>query len=187
MSLTVLALLAAGGGARFDGPTHKLRAPFRSATVVEHSLAAALDSHLGPVAIVWGAVGLADLCPASVTMLHNPDWSHGQATSIQMAVAWATALDATSLVIGLGDQPGRTADCWRAVAAATAGPIVGCGDRTLFTPPVRLDREVWGLLPKGGDEGARALVRDHPTLVHTVICNGQPDDVDTVEDLSQWT
>lgn len=185
--MTVLALLAAGAGSRFVGPVHKLRASLRTGTVFEQSLAAAVDSHVGPVAVVWGAVLLDDLSPPDVTMLHNPDWSHGQATSIQTAIDWATRIDATSLIIGLGDQPGRTADCWRAVADATTGPIVGCGDRTLFTPPVRLDREVWGLLPKVGDVGARALIRDHPTLVYTVTCSGQPDDVDTMEDLSKWS
>ncbi len=183
----VLALLAAGGGSRFVGPVHKLRAPLRTSTVFEHSLAAAVEAHVGPVAVVWGAVALDDLCPPDVTILHNSDWEHGQATSIQVAIEWATRLDATSLIIGLGDQPGRTSACWQAVAADGPGPIVGCGDRTLFTPPVRLDREVWGLLPKGGDVGARALIRDHPTLVHTVMCGGQPDDVDTMEDLSKWS
>ena len=39
MSPRVAALLAAGGGARFQGPTHKLLAPLHGRPVWEHSLA----------------------------------------------------------------------------------------------------------------------------------------------------
>ena len=53
--------------------------------------------------------------------------------------------------------------------------------------PVRLDREIWPLLPTSGDEGARVVMRERPDLVEAVACPGDPLDIDTVEDLSIWS
>jgi CTP:molybdopterin cytidylyltransferase MocA len=46
---------------------------------------------------------------------------------------------------------------------------------------------VWPLLPRQGDEGARVVMAQHPELVEAVACLGQPIDIDTLEDLAQWS
>ena len=48
---------------------------------------------------------------------------------------------------------------------------------------MRLDRAIWPLLPRTGDDGARAVMRDHPDLVRTVAVAGDPIDIDTTDDL----
>lgn len=178
--MAVAALLAAGGGTRFAGPTHKLLAPLRGRRVVDWAHAHAVDSGLD-VIVVSGAVALG--LPGEV---HNPRWADGIATSLQVAVAAAAAAGADAVVVGLGDQPGVPPDAWRLVAS-TESPIAVATYGGARGNPVRLAREVWPLLPATGDEGARTVMRERRSLVTEVACPGDPKDVDTVEDLDRWS
>jgi molybdenum cofactor cytidylyltransferase len=184
-SVTIAAvILAAGSGSRFQGPTHKLLAPLGGRTVVEHALTAAIDAGLDEVVVVTGATPVPT--PPGVTVLHNPDWSHGQATSLQLAIRHAAARGHEAIVVGLGDQPGIPAEAWRRVAAADA-PIAVATYGGRRRNPVRLAADVWSALPVTGDEGARVLMRSHPELIREVACPGHPADIDTVEDLDRWS
>jgi CTP:molybdopterin cytidylyltransferase MocA len=189
----VVVVLAAGAGSRFDGDGHKLSAKISSAdpdhhdSVIERALANALAGDVGPVVVVTGAV--ADIVPdhllASVTVQHNERWSDGQITSLHAGIAAARTLGATSVVVGLADQPFIEPGAWRAVALADA-PIAVATYEGRRANPVKLDRSVWALLPTSGDEGARALMRVRPELVREVACTGSPADIDTTEDLRRW-
>ncbi|MFN8051065.1 MAG: DUF501 domain-containing protein [Acidimicrobiales bacterium] len=181
---TAAVLLAAGGGSRFDGPTHKLLAPWGATTVIGAALAAASGAGLDEVIVVDGAVDLSSVVgDRAVTLVHNARWAEGQATSLQLGVEAAGAGGHDAVVVGLGDQPAVTAATWRAVAAATGTPIATARFGDERRPPVRLAREVWPLLPTDGDEGARVLMREHPELVTEVPVDGNARDVDIVDDL----
>jgi molybdenum cofactor cytidylyltransferase len=180
---TAAVLLAAGGGTRFHGDGHKLLTVLRGRPVYQHALAAARRADLDEIVVVVGAVEL-DL-PADVTVLPNPRWAEGQATSVQAAVTHATAAGHDAVVVGLADQPFVAPEAWRAVAAHD-GPIVVATYAGRRGNPVRLHRDVWPLLATTGDEGARTLMRSRPELVRQVACPGDPADIDTVEDLQRW-
>jgi molybdenum cofactor cytidylyltransferase len=163
--------------------------------------------------VVGTVVGSRNL---TVRLVTNHDWAQGQATSLALAIdIMNAASDVTNetlnasnaesrnpndvpakpsippgrfMVVGLGDQPFIPAETWAAVANAPAEQqIVVATYGGLRRNPVRIDRQWWGDIPRTGDEGARPLLRNRAEFVHELPCNGDPADIDTVEDLLRWS
>jgi molybdenum cofactor cytidylyltransferase len=179
-------LLAAGGGSRFSGDSHKLLADLRGRPVVAWALENVVTAGLDETYVVTGAADLSTLIPPEATRLHNAQWSAGIATSLAVAVDAARGSGHAAVVVGLGDQPFVPAAAWRAVGGG-AGPIVVATYGGRRGNPVKLDASTWSLLPRTGDEGARMVMHRRPDLVEEVACDGDPFDVDTVEDLIRWS
>lgn len=188
---TIAILLAAGAGSRFRGPTHKLFAPLpgdEDRTIFEASLSVVLAAGFEKVIVVSGAADI----PAplvrdpQVVLVHNHRWSEGQAHSLTVGIAEAQRLGATAVVVGLADQPFITTEAWRLVAN-TESPIAVATYGGRRGNPVRLAASTWALLPTTGDTGARDLITLRPELVSQVDCPGSAADIDTEEDLAQWT
>ena len=182
-------LLAAGAGTRFAGPQHKLLAELDGESVVSRALGSLLGASLDAVAVVTGAVDVSGVLAATggdIAVIDNDRWESGIASSVRCAAAWAARRGHDAIVVGLADQPFVTAAAWQAVADCTAPIAVGTYDGRRRNP-VRLAREVWPLLPYGGDDGGRTVMRRFPEIVVPVACEGLPDDIDTVEDLRRWS
>jgi molybdenum cofactor cytidylyltransferase len=174
-------VLAAGGSIRFrDGA--KLAVLFRGRPLVSWAVEAALEAALDETIVVTGAAELT--LPAGVELVRNDQWAEGLASSLASAIDACGHHDA--IVVALGDMPFITPQAWRSLAASTA-PIAVATYEGRRSHPVRLAREVWPLLPRSGDEGARELIRLRPDLVQEVACRGRPVDIDTVEDLDAWS
>jgi len=189
---TTAVLLAAGGGTRFAGSTHKLLANVDGVAVVRRSLENVLAAGLDHVVVVTGAVDLSVALGAdigSVTTVHNPLWQDGQAGSLHAGLRVARANGSEFAIVGLADQPFIPASAWKAIATApTSAPIVVATYGGVRGPnPVRLSASIWSQIPNDGDEGARPLMRLRPDWVHEVACEGSAADIDTLEDLRQWT
>ena len=178
-------VLCAGAGSRYLAPAggHKLLALFQGRPVVSWALEHAVQAGLGLTMAVTGAVDLTAMLPPGVVAVENPGWENGIATSLQVAVATARHLGLEAILVGLGDQPLVPPSAWRAVAAS-GFPVAVATYAGARRNPVRLARSVWHELPLSGDEGARALMRRRPELVEEVPCEGDPRDIDTVDDLS---
>jgi CTP:molybdopterin cytidylyltransferase MocA len=182
LEVTAAILLCAGGSSRFTGGQSKLLAPFRGRPLVSWALEHVAASGLDDTLVVVGAVDLSGLLPDGVVVVDNPKWAAGQATSLQAGIAAADDRGHQVVVIGLGDQPLVPAEAWAAVAG-TDSPIAVATFEGQRTPPTRLARSVWPLLPTDGDLGARPLMQARPDLVQEVPCPGEALDVDTIEDL----
>ncbi|MEY4175627.1 MAG: hypothetical protein RI900_2792 [Actinomycetota bacterium] len=182
----VAALLAAGGGTRFRGSSHKLLAPLHDRAVWLHALDHVLAAGFHHVVVVTGAVQLQP--PPPTLLRHNPRWSEGQATSLQVALEAARSLGASTVTVGLADQPFVPESAWQAVRDADPDCriVVAEYDGRPGPHPVRFAAETWPLLPHTGDEGARDLLRRHPDWVCRVPCIGSVADIDTTEDLDRW-
>ncbi len=182
-------LLAAGAGTRYAGPRHKLLADLDGQGVMSRALGSLLGASLEAVVVVTGAVDVSGVLAATggdISVIDNDRWESGIASSVRCAASWAARRGHSAIVVGLADQPFVTSAAWRSVAASVAPIAVGTYDGRRGNP-VRLAREVWPLLPSGGDEGARTVMRRFPELVVPVACEGSPDDIDTVEDLRRWS
>ena len=184
-------LLAAGGGSRFVGATHKLLAPLGGQPVVRHVLEAVARSGLSPIIVVTGAVDLGDELTRELpghprlVQVHHPQWQRGMASSLHVGFDEARRLCLAAVVVGLGDQPGITSAAWRAVAD-TPSPLAVATYNGKRRNPVRIHTELWSHLPHEGDEGARTLLRTRPELVTEVACEGNADDIDTIDDVARW-
>ena len=179
-------ILAAGAGSRYAGDTHKLFAEVAGRPVISHVIDAARGAEVDEVIVVSGAVDLAPFVPDDVTLIHNEQWAEGQATSLRAAVGYAESRGHDVLVVGLGDSPGVTTEIWNQVAAVEADLASARYDGDL-RPPVRLAASMWASLPVSGDEGARSIMRQRPDLVRPVPVEGDPHDIDTLEDLRRWS
>ncbi len=184
-------VLAAGGGTRFVGTTHKLLALLDGRPVVRHVLEAVALSGLSPIIVVTGAVSLNEVLASplpgnpEVLVTQNARWQAGMASSLQSGIVVARQRGLAGVVVGLGDQPGIPSSAWQRVADISA-PIAVATYGGVRRNPVRIHAELWDQLPHDGDEGARTLIRVRPELVTEVVCEGDPDDIDTSDDFFRW-
>ena len=180
---TAAILLAAGGGSRFHGSSHKLLAVLQGRPVYQWALDVVGNVGFGHVIVVTGAVRL-ELAKQFVCV-HNELWACGQMSSLRAGLDRAAALGAQAVVIGLGDQPFLSEQAWRDVAEHESPIAVATYDGRRGHP-VRLANSVWPLLGDEADQGARSLMRNAPHLVVEIACTGSPADIDTMEDLQLW-
>ena len=189
---TAAIVLAAGGGSRYiasGGLGHKLLAPYLGRTVVEWAIETAAAANLDATYVVRGATDLPvpALAADAVQFVRNDRWHEGIATSMQAGIRKARQDGHAAVVVGLGDQPLVQTDAWRLVARATTTPLAVATYEGVRGNPVRLSSLVWPLLPTAGDEGAKVVMRRRPDLVVEVPCPGRSADIDTVDDLAEWS
>jgi CTP:molybdopterin cytidylyltransferase MocA len=186
---TAIAILAAGRGSRLGGDASKPLVEWRGKPLVRWAVDAALASFLRPVIVVVGYRGdevRAALAPLDVTIVDNPEWEEGIASSLRAALtALAPIDDVTAVAVGLADQPRIDPGVYEALTAVGSEIVVPHYDGQPGNP-VKLARSLWPeAMELRGDAGARMLMRDR--VVAWIECTGMGSavDVDTLEDLER--
>jgi molybdenum cofactor cytidylyltransferase len=189
-------VLAAGRGVRMGGP--KTTLVLEGRTLLEHAIDSALASRLEEVVVVLrpgdtiGCRAVAARADARLRAVVAPDADGGQARSLAAGLdALGTGIDAAAIL--LADQPGIPPCLVDRIAQAAAGssrpavrPVHVHGGARVPGHPVVLARRLFAKARAlEGDEGARALWRDDPTLLEEIeIPEPAPPDIDTPDD---WT
>lgn len=184
-------LLAAGTSTRF-GDRNKLLATVDGGPVVRHAAATLLASRVDSVTVVLGHEAgrvRAALDGLDVSIVENPDYREGQATSVRTGVAAVrdrADVDVDAIVIALGDMPFVAPS---SVDALVDAYLAGAGDALAAAcdgergNPVLFDaRHFDALASVEGDVGGRAILLREGRLVET----GDPGvrrDVNTPGDL----
>jgi CTP:molybdopterin cytidylyltransferase MocA len=181
-------LLAAGESRRLGAPKQLLEVDGEA--LVRRAARCALDHCVAGLVVVTGAVheAIVDaLAGLPVTILHNPDWAEGMASSIRCGVA-ASPAAADGLMLLLCDQPavgGAELDDLCAAWAsspdliAAAGYAGRSGAPAIFPARYR-DR----LVRLRGEQGARGLI----AMAGTVTVVDMPAaalDIDTPRDVDR--
>ncbi len=185
-----VAVLAAGGGSRWGEDRPKPLALFAGRPLVSHALDAAIASGQEPVLLVVGSAAdeVAGVAPAGVEIVRNDDWAEGIASSVGAAIGSLDGRESVGAVlVGLADEPLVGPEAYLRLAGAYSRgdhlAVATYGGRRGH--PVLIAREHWDEARSlEGDEGARVLMRAHPVTEVPCDGTGEPDDVDTPEDLA---
>lgn len=180
-------LLAAGEGSRLGQP--KALVELGGTSLVARGVGMLIHAGCAPVHVVTGA---ADVDVPGVTLVANPEWRTGMASSLRAGLASLPddpdAVDA--VVLALVDQPLIGPDAVRRLVAAYrdgARAVVATYDGRQRNP-VLLHRDLWAAAAGAAhdDVGARAYLRAHQEVVTEVECGdiADPADIDTAADLA---
>ena len=168
-SKTTAIILAAGLSRRMQAGA-KLLAPLADEPLIRHSVKNLCKSSFDEIIVVTGhkansVIDALDGLP--VTIVGNPDYTNGQASSIKAGLN-AIAKDSDDVLIALGDMPlVPEALISKLCAAHKHNPEA---DNTITMPlcdgqrrnPVIFGKAFFGLLATlTGDEGARQIIHDH--------------------------
>lgn len=191
-SLPTVVVLAAGGGARFEGAGPKLGQSLGSASVLEHTLEAVVSAGLPLVVVTVAAlVEVARGVVASRDIVLLPPVGSASREPLGVGFSIASGVSARPHAPGWlilpGDMPLVQPQTLRAVARALAqAPVAYAQHRGRQGFPVGLSAELYSeLVQLSGEEGLRRLLVRYPSTAVEVADPGVLQDINTQADLAQ--
>jgi molybdenum cofactor cytidylyltransferase len=185
-------VLAAGGSTRLGSP--KQLVPWGDSTLLDHVLDQIRRMPFDGVFVVLGASIdqiLDEVDFTGVTVIENPEWEEGMASSLRVGLDAVLRLSrAEAVAIFLGDQPDINPEIVEVLLAArrsTKRQAIVPKYRYTWGNPVIIERALWPrLMSLEGEEGAKRLLQAHPDWVHEVWFEQRtPRDVDTAADVEE--
>lgn len=184
-----LVILAAGASKRLGEPKQLLQ--FQGQTLLRRVTEVGLASCCQPVVVVLGSDSQrlrSEVDALPIRIVHNPNWSMGMSTSINVGIAAIEeeANPLTATVLALCDQPLLDAARINLLVQTyqeTQKPIVVSAYNNTWGTPVLFDRRFWPELKAlTGQRGAQKIALQHPNQVEAVPFEGGIYDVDTHDD-----
>jgi molybdenum cofactor cytidylyltransferase len=185
-------VLAAGGSSRLGAPKQLLR--WGDTTLLGHIVDALRELPFDEIFVVIGSSGdqiLDQVDMTGVTVIENPEWEEGMASSLRVGLDAVLRLSRAEAVgIFLGDQPEISEDVVNGLLEArrsTKRQAIVPKYRYVWGNPVLVERSLWPrLMSLEGDEGAKGLFQAHPEWVQEVWFEQRPPrDIDTRADFDE--
>jgi molybdenum cofactor cytidylyltransferase len=161
--------LAAGDSSRMGGEPKQLLV-YKGQSLMRRVTETALALQLGPVVVVLGANReqiVPELAGLPVTLVDNPSWPSGQASSLKtgLAALYLTNKDIAAVLVLHTDQPlvsvgllVHMLDIWK----ETSKGIVACRYDTQLSVPALFSRDyIAELLQQEGDKGVKWVIGKH--------------------------
>jgi len=194
-------LFAAGTSQRYNGV--KQLAVVNQQTLVEHCFGQLMKSDIAAPMLVLAKENEHILSKVAIPMNHviiAKSSTEGLGASIADAIRHVIEenralakikLPTTShVVIALGDQINLTADDYRQLYQASIdnpSKIICASSKVGMSPPVIFPQKYFEELAHlSGDEGAKAVLKQHFEQVLPVTVNNAEFDIDTEEDYQSW-
>ncbi len=187
--MTGLIILAAGASTRLGRP--KQRLIFKGRSLLQGAIQAGKESGCANSLIVLGAHApsiLADIEKEAISVVHNPDWQEGMASSIRSGLQelLRIAPQTSGLILMLCDQPYVNALLLNKLIEEkrrTGKKMVACAYKETAGVPVLFDKSFFPqLLSLSGREGAKKLLYQYPEALHTIPFPLGAIDIDTQTD-----
>lgn len=191
----IAALLLAAGRSMRMGARNKLLCEIDGVPLVRRAANAALASRACQVMVVSGYQAEqveAALLDRPVSIVHNPDYADGMATSLRCGLR-ALPVDVEAVIVMLADMPAVGADDVDRLIAAfdPAHPTVLVPEHggRRGNPVLWPRRYFVDMMAISGDTGARGLLEQHANEVRSVAFPSASifADVDTPATLESWT
>jgi len=188
-AVTGVVILAAGASTRLGEPKQQLL--FQGKTLLQRAVQAAVEAGCAPVVVVLGARAEMlepELKEMPVTVVQNPDWEEGMASSIRRGLQGLLLIkpELTDCILMVCDQPFVDAEVLRKLVQTKqdgiSGIVASAYNETVGTP-VLFDKFYFPeLLALQGQEGAKKLVLKHRQVVTSLAFPAGAVDIDTAAD-----
>lgn len=181
-------VLAAGKASRFGSPKQLLE--IEGISLIDRACMAAQDAGCDPVLRVLGSraeLVLGRPCPQGVATLVNPGWEEGMGASLAAGMLELQSIrpDLDAVLVLLSDQPMVGSAPFAQMFGRLQQPgisIVLCDHGEACGPPALFSVEHFSELRSlSGDQGAKAIARNHGTAVSKVDFAGGIWDIDSPE------
>ena len=185
----VIIILAAGRSARLGSPKQLLS--YQGKNLLQHTIDIAFESEIGPIIVVLGS-GIEDISAKlntnSLTIIENPYWENGMASSVVCGINAMNNLhpDTEAAILMVCDQPFVSAKLLKDLIKKqkdSGSSIVASSYENIHGTPALFHKEHFNELSAlTGDSGARSLIKSYAESIEAIPFDQGIIDIDTLED-----